>query len=247
MAPAAKAHQRRIREQWATVEPRAGAASLDGYTVEMIARGDAAPLIRQYEWLGNIGRSTIFVGLFSPERELQGAVCFGHGPAGTIRKKLGGPALCLERGACVHWAPKNAASFLISRAVKLVHRMTGVERFFAYADPEAGEYGGIYQAAGWIYLGQGLNGKASDRRRRQYVLPPRSDPSDPANWRCDRDLRREGQRLTVAGARRRGWVIAARSAKHVYAVCVGGQRREWCNGLSLPYPAPHPALKRRSA
>jgi hypothetical protein len=213
----------------------------------MIARGDARSLVQRYEWLGNIGRARIFVGLLSPSRELHGVVCFGHGPAGTIREKIGGAALCLERGACVHWAPKNAASFLISRAVKLVSRSTGVATFFAYADPEAGEYGAVYQAAGWIYLGQGLNGKASDRRRRQYVLPPGRDPRHPAHWRCDRELRRKGRRLTLAQARRKGWVVATRGAKHVYAVCVGGKRREWCIGLSLPYPAPHPALKRRSA
>jgi hypothetical protein len=57
----------------------------------------------------------------------------------SIRKLLGGPALCLERGACVHWAPKNAASFLISRAVKFLHRTLGVVRFFAYAGCGSGE------------------------------------------------------------------------------------------------------------
>jgi len=76
----------------------------------------------------------------------------------------------------VHWAPRNAASFLISRAVKLVRCLLGIERFFAYADPEAGEYGGVYQACGWHYLGQGLHGQRGERRQRQYVLPPGYDP-----------------------------------------------------------------------
>jgi hypothetical protein len=135
---------------------------------------------------------------------------------------------------------------LIAKACKLVYRLTGTPLFFAYADPMAGEYGAVYQAAGWVYLGQGLQGEAAgQRRRRQYVLPPGSDPRHPASWRTDRDLRREGRRLTLPQARRRGWVVAARSAKHVYAICVGAKRREWCNGLlSLPYPAPHPRLKR---
>jgi hypothetical protein len=247
-APAAKAHQRRIREHWATVEPRPVATSLDGYTVEPITRDEALPLIERYEWLANIGRATVFAGLLSPSRELHGVACFGHGPSGTIRKLIGGPALCLERGACVHWAPKNAASFLISRATKLVFRLTGIARFFAYADPEAGEYGGVYQACGWSYLGQGLNGGARQRWRRQHLLPPGCDPGRPASWRSDRELRRKGRRLTLAQARRKGWVVATRSAKHVYAVCVGPKRREWRHSLpTMPYPAPHPALKRGSA
>lgn len=42
--------------------------------------------------------------------------------------------------------------------------MTAIARFFAYADPGAGGYGAVYQAA---YLGQSLNG----HRRRHSVLP----------------------------------------------------------------------------
>jgi hypothetical protein len=234
-----RAHQRLLRE------PQTAAASLDGYRVEEITRAAAEPLIERYEWLGNIGRARIFVGLFSPSRELHGVVCFGPGPAGTIRDRIGDPALCLERGACVPGSPANAASFLISRAVKLVSQITGVDRFFAYADPEAGEYGGVYQAANWLYLGQGLNGKAGQRRRRQCVLPPGSDPSHPARWRTDRDLRRGGRRLTLAQARRKGWVVAVRAAKHVYAVCIGREAKRWRQTIrSLSYPAPHPRLKR---
>src|SRR5215831_5597583 len=74
--------------------------------------------------------TTIFVGLLSPRRELQGVTCFGHGPTGRIRVLIGSPVLCLERGACVYYAPKNAASFLISRALRLIHRSTEIARFF---------------------------------------------------------------------------------------------------------------------
>jgi hypothetical protein len=217
------AHQRYIREELLRSDPRPVAASLRGYRVETISRDDAATLVSRYEWLGTV-RGQIFVGLKSPEGELHGAVCFGHGPAGTIRNLIGGPALCLERGACVHWAPRNAASFLISRAVKLIHKLTGIARFFAYADPEAGENGGVYRAAGWAYLGQGLNGKGRQRRTRQYVLAPGADPADAGNWRTDRSLRRAGRRLSFRQARRRGYLIVTRAAKHVYATCVGSSR-----------------------
>jgi len=74
----------------------------------------------------------------------------------------------------VHWAPRNVASFLISRAVKLVRCLLGIERFFAYADPERVNMAGL--SCGWHYLGQGLHGQRGERRQRQYVLPPGYDP-----------------------------------------------------------------------
>jgi hypothetical protein len=239
----AAAHQRKIRELLILQEPHKVADSLDRYSIETISRHDAIPLITRYEWLGNMGRASLFVGLFSPARELNGVACFGHGPQGKIRELIGSPALCLERGACVHYAPRNAASFLINHACKLAYRLTGTARYFAYADPMAGEYGGVYQAAGWIYLGQGLDG-GKGRARRFFVLPVGKDPGNPANWRSTRDLRREDRRLTFDQARALGWRIAMREAKHVYAKNIGPDRRNWYKTLrSLPYPAPRPELK----
>lgn len=192
-----------------------------------------------------MGRATFFVGLLSPTRDLHGVACFGYGPAGPIRKLIGEPALCLERGACVHYAPRNAASFLINAACKLVYRTTGVPLFFAYGDPMAGEYGAVYQAAGWAYLGQGLNGKTG-RARRFFVLPPGEDPDNPANWKTTRELRRQGRRMTFDQARDLGWQIATREAKHVYATHVGRERKAWRKNLVCPpYPAPRPELKIR--
>ena len=242
--PFLSAHQRLIREAFALKEPRETNRSLEGYSVETISRLAATPLILRYEWLGTLGRSTFFVGLLSPGRDLQGAACFGYGPSGNIRKLIGEPALCLERGACVHYAPPNAASFLINAACKLVYRISGVPLFFAYGDPMAGEYGAVYQAAGWTYLGQGIHGKG-ERTRRFFVLPPGRDPANPANWKATRELRRNGARMSFAQARQQGWQIATREAKHVYATHVGRGRKAWKKLLDChPYPAPRPELKR---
>jgi hypothetical protein len=247
----AVAHQRKIREQRALEEPRQPLASLDGYSVETIGRTEASALIGKYEWLGTMGRSTEFIGLMSPYRELEGAVCFGHGPAGGNKKKgsirtlIGSPALCLERGACVHWAPPNAASFLISRACKLVSCTTGVHIFFAYADPMAGEYGAVYQATNWHYLGQGLD-KNKLRPMRRFVLAPGQDRDNPANWQTTRALRRgpKSAWLDFEQASAAGWEIAWREAKHVYAINIGRDRKRWLKGLvTRPYPAPRPHLK----
>jgi hypothetical protein len=239
------AHQRLIRERLAEEAPRASSASLAGYSVETISRAEALPLILRYEWLGTLGPATIFIGLLSPTRELEGAACFGWGPTGPIRLLIGEPALCLERGACVHYAPRNAASFLINNACKLVMRVTGVSRFFAYSDPMAGEYGGVYQAAGWVYLGQGLNGK-DGRAMRLFVLPPGKDGDKPYNWQTTRVLRRQKPRLSLPEARLAGWQIARRHAKHVYVINVGRDRKKWLKSLAprvKAYPSPNPELK----
>jgi hypothetical protein len=221
--------------------------TLKGCTVEMVSSHVARPLILQYEWLGDMGRATMFVGLKERGGELIGVACFGHGPAGAIRAKIGKPAWCLERGACVHWAPPNAASFLIARACKLICQTTKVERFFAYCDPMAGEYGAVYQAANWVYLGQGLQGWRPHRIARDFCLPPGADPDNPANWKTTRVLRRTGGLRTYAAARRAGWRIEPREGKHVYAVHVGREAKGWKAELGKlpPYPKPRPMLKCR--
>jgi hypothetical protein len=243
-----KAHQREIREENNRLDPREVAHDLSGYSIETISRHDAAQVIIRYEWLGTMGRTVHHIGLVSPQRELHGVACFGHGPAGYIRKLIGEPALCLERGACVHYAPRNAASFLINNACKLIYRIAGVSLFFAYADPKAGEYGGVYQAAGWAYLGQGLQGRPQGRKLRYEVLRPGLDPNDDRNWCTTRELRRgeKLEHLTFAQARAKGWHIRRRAGKHVYAIHVGRERKRWRKALVwLPYPAPYPELKRK--
>jgi hypothetical protein len=198
-----------------------------------------------------MGHSTHFVGLLSGTRDLHGVACFGHGPWSQMRGVIGRPALCLERGACVHYAPANAASFLINNACKLLYRIHGVARFFAYADPKAGEYGGVYQAAGWVYLGQGLDGVRNRRKQRYQVLRPGRDPDIETNWQTTRELRRDADKakhLTFRSAEENGWQIRLRAGKHVYATHVGRDRRKWRRTIAaLPYPAPEPELKLKTS
>jgi hypothetical protein len=49
---------------------------------------------------------------------------------------------------------------------------------------------------------------------------PADDPCDPACWRTDR-LHLLGKRLSFAQARRWGWVIIKRAAKHIYCTHIG--------------------------
>jgi len=137
----------------------------------------------------------------------------------------------------------------------------------------AGEYGAVYQAAGWLYLGQGLDG-GKGRKMRYFFLAPGADPAVKKNWKTSRDLRRgklqklwdytkivkpngkEAYKSSIwAQARARGFKIRYCAAKHVYAINVGRDRKGWRKdiianqrerfGLPLRFPAPRPELKRK--
>jgi len=190
------------------MDPRLPLPNLDGCTVRAVDRAVARPIILRYEWLGTMGRAAACYGLFSPSSEVLGVVCFGW-PSSRESLAICGPeyskvAVCLERGACVHWAPKNAASFLIRRAVRLAHLEHGWSIFYAYADPAAGEIGTIYQALGWHYIGQGL-GRRPGRQRDNFRRPDGTTVSE-------RALRHGGVKLADV----LGWKRIAAQPKHKY-------------------------------
>ena len=237
------AHQRFIRDRMAVLSLRDAERSLKEYTIETISRDDAKPIILHYEWLGNIGQLTIHIGLISPDREIHGVACFGNGPTGDIRKLIGRPALCLERGACVHYAPKNAASFLDQPDLQ-----AGLPD-----DPNAA--GSLAMATcplarwrrlsgSWLGLHRtGLNGKTG-RTHLVMLVPPGADPDNPANWKTTRLSRR--------GTTRMGF---ARGAGKGLADCASAREAGLCHECLLlsqalvpkpncpPYPAPQPELK----
>jgi hypothetical protein len=83
--------------------------------------------------------------------------------------------LALSRLAIRPDVPKNAASFLISKSVKLIDR-TRWHTLISYADSWRGHTGAIYRAAGWEYCGQTqpqrcytLNGRMTARKAGPYT------------------------------------------------------------------------------
>jgi hypothetical protein len=155
-----KCFQRYIREVCAEVDPREPIASLAGARVEKIAKAEAEALILRYEWLGDCGRgASAFYGLKIGD-ELLGAAIFGVGTSHQARNICGEKYVprtaSLMRGCCVHFAPKNAPSFLVRHATEQAHVDHGWNIFMAYADSDAGEIGQIYQAVGWKYIGQAV-------------------------------------------------------------------------------------------
>jgi hypothetical protein len=140
------AHQRRIRDIEAARDPRPQMASLEGCAVAGIPYAEAKAIITRYEWLSSMPAAPrACYGLKDPSGELIGVAAFAAGPAPESGDICGrehrDDAVCLARGACVHWAHPHAASFLISRACKLASKQFGWKIFYAYADPRAGEIG----------------------------------------------------------------------------------------------------------
>ncbi len=169
-----KAFQRHIRELSAELDPRAQLTSLDGARVEKITREDAKSIILRYEWLGTLGRGTrAFYGLRIGS-DLLGAIVFGTGTSHAARNICGPEyipqTVCLQRGACVHYAPKNAASFLIRHACRQAYQDHGWKVFFAYSDAQAGEVGTVYQAANWFYIGSGM-GRSRGNAHTGWLTP----------------------------------------------------------------------------
>ena len=158
-----KAHQRLIRERMARLpEPdinrkRELASCLDDAEVREINHKAALEIILQYEWIGNAGTSEYRFGLyFGPY--LAGVVSFGrtggsNADASVCGKENGHLVTTLSRGACVHWAHRHSASYLINRACDLMAEK-GFNIFVAYSDTEAGEVGTVYQASNWSYCGR---------------------------------------------------------------------------------------------
>ena len=178
-----KCFQRYVREVWAEVEPREPLASLDGARVEKISKAEAAELILRYEWLRTCGcGASAFYGL-RIGGELLGVEIFGTGTSHEARNICGpkyiSQTVSLMRGCCVHYAPKNAPSFLVRSATRQAAADYGWKIFIAYADEEAGELGQIYRAVGWRYIGEGL-GRPNGRVHLNWRKPDGTEISSQA-------------------------------------------------------------------
>jgi hypothetical protein len=229
-AEPSKCFQRHIRELHSELEPREPIASLAGARVEQISRAEAESLILKFEWLGTLGRGAVaFYGL-KIGSELLGAAVFGVGSSNEARNVCGDEnralTVTLMRGCCVHYAPKNAASFLVRYACKLASEDHGWKIFLAYSDPSAGEIGQIYQAANWHYIGAGLG---------------RPRGSVHIGWRTPdgRIISSRSRRLTKKQCLARGYALNIEKPKGCFVWFEGDDKelyRAKCVRRFLPYP-----------
>lgn len=176
-----KAWQRLLREKVSeqlneTTEDKAKQIRIEPEfaEVKVITNELAKTIILQYEWLKTMPPAAFLsTGLFI-DGELAGVEVFVSAKAGGHYTYLKEQATVLARGACVHWAPKWANSYLVSKSLKILRDYyEGEPRYvLAYSDWEAGELGTIYQATNWTYTGhrkvpewRDKNGKRYDQNR----------------------------------------------------------------------------------
>lgn len=250
-----KCYQRHIRELYAETETHAPVTSLDGAQVRRVSNQEAQNLIWKYEWLHTMGAGTMACyGLFVGE-EMLGVACFGKmgqkigqictGASPEETDQLAKNTACLQRGACVPWAPSNAASFLIRHACRLASIEFGWKIFFAFSDSDAGEVGTVYQASNWFYTGK-VRGRAESSYHADYVSPDgsRTLTSYKINHGRKKLMEEFGVPSGVAfrtWLKSKGWRVVKHFAKGKY-VWFEGTRREkellkkQCRYAPQPYP-----------
>lgn len=149
--------QYRVKQTRAAEDPQRPDLTGIAPAVVEISQIEAREFIVNYEWLGNAGASRYCYGLMY-KSHFAAVVCFSRPTSPVTFASLLGPSLAsktyqLCRGASAHWAPKHAPSMLIGESLRKLEERTGARVVVAYADPEAGEIGTIYQATNAIYLG----------------------------------------------------------------------------------------------
>jgi hypothetical protein len=96
-------------------------------------------------------------GLFRKECETLFGVAWWLPPtrvaAESVNREHWTRVLALSRLVVAPGVPKNAASFLLSRSVKLIKAEGRFVSLVTYADTEQKHTGGIYRAANWNYVG----------------------------------------------------------------------------------------------
>lgn len=152
-------YQKRLRDSYLDEPAPVKNPDLKKARVRPVDRKTAERIILKYEWLGTLGTGAhhhygIFFGPYCA-----GVCSFSPQYAVAVFLKTfslkGSELAYLSRGACVHWAPPNTNSKLISWSCRLHAQITGAKVAIAFSDTDAGEFGTVYQACGWYCLGKG--------------------------------------------------------------------------------------------
>jgi hypothetical protein len=143
----------------------------------------------------------------------------------------------LARGACMHWAPKNTNSRLVSISSRLVARDTGAKIALAYSDTDAGEIGSIYQSCNWFYIGMTTSSDV------QFVAPNGRAYHSKIRYDMCRKAGIVNRQKPQAKARKMlldaGWTEQRVNPKHKY-VCIldrgDSDLRTRIERMAKPYP-----------
>lgn len=127
-------------------------------SVERIPHHIARGIIVENHYLHRIGITNYAFGIFSPQRELVGAITFGRLSSSEAARSLGHgrPTLELTRLWLNDKCVRNSESRVIRVAIRLLCQLCpDLEWIVSYADPSVGHTGTIYRASGFQYVGLG--------------------------------------------------------------------------------------------
>lgn len=253
-----KAHQRIIREKmeseesynlfgkwWNDID-----VSIKNAKIKEITRDTALPVILKYEWLGTLPVNyNKFCGLYFGSA-LAGVTCF-------VEVKFGGkftlyryPAVCLGRGACVHWCPDWGGSYLIQNSLKLLYAKDEPKYVVAFSDWNAGEIGTLYQACNWVYLGHKNTKEWIDKNGKRYDI---NTPAVRAVTGFDRKNNKElratkEQRLIEENKMiEEGYKLVAGAVRGKYATIIGRKNKKYRDMVKLLNKNKKPYPKRNNA
>ena len=241
-------HQKIIRDKQAEIEHKEslfGAywenidLSRSNAIIRKVSHTTAKEIILKYEWLGTMPSVfTCGYGLFFGW-SFAAVECFTEAKLGSLYSFNKEPAICLCRGACVHWAPKWSASFLISNSIKLLDKK--YHYVLAYSDTDANEIGTVYQACNWYCVGEVSNkfwqrpdGKRFDRSYHRNLVRGR-DENGKEKVFGDDHVRMKEKML------KEGWKIVTGGKRYKYAFPLGSgrdfrSRKKYLESISIPYP-----------
>jgi hypothetical protein len=130
--------------------------------IEQVSVSDLAEFIRSH-YLGKRPAIALLSLAMLCDDEPVGCIVFSAPPR-EIEKRYGGTTWELSRLYLLDHVPRNAESWLISKACRwiLVNRRD-VQYLVSYADPSAGHRGTIYEAANWTNDGRTDEGRKTPR------------------------------------------------------------------------------------
>jgi hypothetical protein len=248
-----KAHQRIIRERMAIEEEhnlfgnwwKNIDTTKKNAIVKEITRQTALPVIEKYEWLGTLPVNyKKFAGIYF-NTALAGVVCFVDVKFGGKFTLFNYPAICLGRGACVHWCPDYGGSFLIQKSIKLLFGKEEPKYLVAFTDSKAGEIGTIYQACGWVYLGSKKTKEWIDSNGKRYdINTPSVRAVSGFARKNNKDLKatKEQRQKQIEKMLNEGYKLAEGPIRGKYATVIGSKNKIYRQMLkkilkkSKPYP-----------
>lgn len=137
---------------------------MEGYEVRPVGLKAAAAFIAQHHYAGGCSNTATYLHGLWKDGALCGVVWWI--PPGspnvarwTARQFEGDvcwktQVLTLSRMALAPSVPKNGASWMLARSVRLIRADRRYRVAVTYADRRQGHDGGVYRASGWTYTGE---------------------------------------------------------------------------------------------